>query len=272
MSTKIHNKVIDEIAAAGKGITRFLRYTGDGEPLIHPNLSSLISYAFEHTSLPINLTTNGSFLTLPTANQLVNAGVRVFDISIDAATEETYRLVRVGGDYSTVVNNVLSVIEEFRKDERVSIVVSFVRQQLNEKEVSEFQKFWSSNGVRRVIIRNGHSAAGSIPAKAIELWKSAPKVRTACLYPWERLVVKADGEVTYCPADWHHIAGMGNIEFQSLLSIWQSEVLRKLRFEHVHNKLNPDSLCGQCPDWSVIQWPHEANTYASLMHEIEREI
>jgi radical SAM protein with 4Fe4S-binding SPASM domain len=272
MPVELHSKIIDEISSSGKGITRYLRYTGDGEPLIHPELSSMISYARKTVDLPINLTTNGSFLSEQKFEDLAKSGVNVFDVSIDAATEDTYSKIRVGGDFTEVTRNTLNAVKRSKFMDGVSVVVSFVKQDLNHHEVNQFTEFWKDAGVKDVVIRNGHSAAGAIKSRALELWESAPKPRTACLYPWERLVVKADGEITYCPADWHHIAGVGNLKTSSIAEVWTSDALKKLREDHVQNTLAENSFCGKCPDWSVIKWPNEGRSYATLMHELASEI
>ena len=80
----LHVKLIDEIATTGRGHCLYIRYTGDGEPLLHPNLPDMLRHAVERTGLPVNLTTNGILLTEQRAEQLVDAGVSVIDISIDA--------------------------------------------------------------------------------------------------------------------------------------------------------------------------------------------
>jgi radical SAM protein with 4Fe4S-binding SPASM domain len=271
MTLEMHKKIIDEIKEVGEDITRYIRYTGDGEPLIHPNLVAMIKYASDNLPIPINLTTNGSFLTDRKVVDLIESGVSLFDISIDAASEATYSKIRVGGDFNQVVTNAVNAIARAKEKNNVSVAVSFVRQDLNEHEVDDFSKFWKEAGARDVIIRNGHSAAGSIKKRAAEMWLDAPTKRTPCLYPWERLVVKADGEITYCPADWHHIAGVGNLKTSTIAEVWKSEALNKLREQHNSGTLDPNSFCGKCPDWSVIKWPSQGRSYASLMHEIAAE-
>jgi len=271
MPFSIHKKAVDEISNEGRGKTRYIRYSGDGEPLIHPKLEDLVSYCWDKLQLPINLTTNGSFLTREKAISLFESGVKVIDVSIDAATPSTYEKVRVGGNFEQVVTNTNEAISASSGYPKTSVVVSFVKQNQNYTEVKQFKDYWERQGVRQVIIRNSHSAAGAIENKALELWASAPKERTACLYPWERLVIKSDGEITYCPVDWHHQAGVGNILVKSLKEIWDSKELFELRKNHANGILDDKSqrLCLKCPDWSVINWPHENATYASLMHELE---
>lgn len=270
MSVSMHNKVIDEISESGKNVTRFIRYSGDGEPLIHPKISELIKYARSKLDIPIALTTNGSFLTESRILSLIAAGVTMFDVSIDAVKQDTYEKIRIGGKFLEVVENTKNLVN-LTTNTKVTVAVSFVKQELNQGEEESFRRFWSNNGVKNIIIRNGHSAAGAIKSKSDELWASAPSKRKPCLYPWERLVIKADGEVTYCPVDWHHIAGIGSIESSSISDIWQSKDMNDLRSAHNSGDFTKHSFCAKCPDWSVIKWPTEGRSYATLMHEIAEE-
>ena len=38
------NKMVDEVAKYGKNITKYIRYTGNGEPLVHPKSYEMIQY------------------------------------------------------------------------------------------------------------------------------------------------------------------------------------------------------------------------------------
>ena len=85
------------------------------------------------------------------------------------------------------------------------------------------------------------------------------------------MVLKADGELTYCPADWHHIAGIGNFATSTIQDIWQGKAMQELREAHLRGKFEKGSFCAECPDWSVIKWPNEGRSYATVMHEFEEE-
>ena len=36
INPEINKKMVDEVAKHGKGITKYIRYTSNGEPLVHP--------------------------------------------------------------------------------------------------------------------------------------------------------------------------------------------------------------------------------------------
>lgn len=263
-----HHRLIDEIATTGAGHCRFLRYTGDGEPLLHPQLPDLVAYAYEKTRLPINVTTNGMLLTEERARTLIAAGVQVFDVSIDAHSQEVYGAVRVKGILSVTHECTHRLIEFARQSNgRSKVMVSFVRQDINLHEADEFERYWRAAGADYVVLRNQHSCAGSVADMTQALWATAPPVRKPCLYPWERLVLKADGKFTYCPADWLHQAEIGSIESSSAAEIWQGEQMQALRRAHLTDDFSRHQFCGKCPDWQVIKWPEEGRSYASVMHE-----
>lgn len=266
-----HHSLIDEIATVGAGHCKFLRYTGDGEPLLHPQLPELIAYAFQKTGLSINVTTNGMLLTEERCRALIDAGVQVFDVSMDAHSQEVYGQVRVKGDLAVTHECTHRLIRMAKASGgRSKVMVSFVRQPLNLHEAEEFERYWRAAGADYVVLRNQHSCAGSVPDMTRELWARAPAVRKPCLYPWERLVLKADGKFTYCPADWLHQAEIGSIETATAAEVWQGEAMQALRNAHVTGDFSGHSFCGGCPDWQVIKWPEEGRSYASVMHEFEK--
>lgn len=263
-----HHRLIDEIATVGAGHCRFLRYTGDGEPLLHPQLPELVKYAFDRTGLPINVTTNGMLLTEERARALIDAGIQVFDVSIDAHSQEVYGQVRVKGDIKLTyecTHRLISLVQESGRSAKV--MVSFVRQPLNMHEADDFERYWKAAGADFVVMRNQHSCAGSVPDMTAKLWEQAPPARKPCLYPWERLVLKADGQFTYCPADWLHQAEIGSIESSTAAEVWQGQALQDLRRAHLSADFSNHPFCGKCPDWHVIKWPDEGRSYASVMHE-----
>lgn len=268
MPVEWHRKLVDEIVAVGIGHCRFVRYTGDGEPLLHPQLADMIADMVTRTGIPVNLTTNGMLLTEERAVALLDAGVGVFDVSIDAHSQDVYAQVRVNGNLAVTQACTHRLIALAKAGGgRSKVMVSFVRQPLNAHEADAFEAYWKAAGADFVVMRNQHSCAGSMPEMTAAMWAAAPAVRKPCLYPWERLVLKADGLFTYCPADWHHLAEIGHIAESTVQAVWQGEAMQALRAAHLSGDFSDHSFCGNCPDWSVIRWPSEGRSYASVMHE-----
>lgn len=266
----LHKKLIDEVATDGKDVCKYLRYTAQGDPLLHPGFVEMIKYAALNSETSINITTNGVALTEKKAKALLDAGVDVFDISIDAYSEETYARVRKKGDLKVTRSNVLKLIDLIQKESyRCKVVVSFVEQPLNKHETADFEKYWNDKGADYVVIRRMHSCAGANDEIAQQM-REKNKLRKPCLYPWERLVLSSTGQVGFCPADWKYEAKITSFEDNTIKEIWQSEFMQKLREAHLNNDFSDFSFCGQCPDWAAMRWPDEGRSYSDMMQEFKQ--
>lgn len=269
LDPELHRKLIDEVARDGKGICKYLRYTGQGETLLHPNFIEMIEYAAKHSGVPINITTNGMLLTEKKAKVLLEAGVDVFDISIDANTPETYAIVRKKGDLNITRPNVLKLIELIKKGHyKTKVVVSFVEQPLNQHESSGFEKFWKDAGADYIVIRRLHSCAGSKEKVAAKMKDVIKGERRPCVYPWERVVLSPTGQVGFCPADWKYQAKIAYFKDKTIKEIWQGEFMQRLRNAHLNNDFSGHAFCGNCPDWSAVRWPNEGRAYSNMMQEL----
>jgi len=267
LSPQLHDKMVREIKESGLTACRFVRYTGEGETLLHPQIMDFLA-AMSGIGMPTTLTTNGMLLSDERCSQLIEAGTSAVDISIDAFRPETYAKIRVGGELEIVKEGVLRLIAKNKAaGGKMKIMVSFIHQDDNTGEAEPFKTYWNEKGVDLVFVRNLHSCAGLMQDTARMLWEKAPKPRTPCLYPWERLLLKADGLVDYCPSDWKHGSNVGNFAESTIVDIWQGPAMTALRQAHVANDFSCHPLCAKCPDWSTTYWPDEGRTYATAIHE-----
>lgn len=271
LDIELHKKLIDEIATDGLGICQYIRYTANGETLIHPKFDEMIEYAGKYSKTRINVTTNGVLLTDKKSKKLLDAGVNVFDISLDAYSDETYSKVRVKGDLSKVRPNVLNLIKLIKEGSYdAKLVVSFVEQPLNMHETKQFEDFWKNAGADFVVIRRLHSAAGAkdgIKSKMEEGLKNVE--RKPCLYPWERLVVTPEGDLGFCPAGWTGESHFIDFNKTTIKEAWQSKFMNSLREAHLSNNYKGFDFCKQCPDWIHTKWPDEqGKNYSDMMQEL----
>jgi MoaA/NifB/PqqE/SkfB family radical SAM enzyme len=101
---------VAEVAEFGPGCIQYLRYTGCGEPLLHPRLFEMLEVAVQGAGCQVSLTTNGTLLGEQAVERLLATGVDAVDISLDAFTPETYAKIRVKGDLAATRANVLRLI------------------------------------------------------------------------------------------------------------------------------------------------------------------
>ena len=202
----LNDKMIEEVRLHGQGKTRYIRYAANGEPLAHPSGYDMIEAAVKHSGVYVTLTTNGTIMNEKRTQKLLESGVHLIDISIDAFSPETYAKIRVKGDLNVTQANVLRLLQWVRESNAsTKVVVSFVEQPSNRHEVGDFERYWKDQGADFVIIRRLHSCSGAIVELADIRRKAQTKQhRRPCLYPWERIVVNARGDLAFCPSDWVH--------------------------------------------------------------------
>jgi pyruvate-formate lyase-activating enzyme len=273
LTVELNQKLVDEVREHGAGHTQYIRYTSNGEPLLHAKIFEMLAYAKAHSGTTVTLTTNGTALTATNVERLLETGVDLVDISIDALTPEVYAKIRVKGNLEITRRNVLRLLERRTAlGHHVKVVTSFVEQPGNTHEMQAFHDFWTAQGVDYVVLRRLHSAAGAVSAVAEAMWADVqPEARTPCVYPWERVVLGPSGQLAFCPADWTHGAVFTDFREVTIRETWQGEFYRKLREAHLSNNFSCHSFCGNCPDWKATRWPHEGRAYADMVEDFRRE-
>lgn len=272
VNPELNAKLVDEVRDHGKGHTLYIRYASNGEPLTHPHIYEMLDYAKRHSGAMVTLTTNGKLMVESRIERLLNAGVDVIDISLDAFSPEVYTKVRVGGNLLVTRANVLRLIALIR-EQRAStkVVVSYVEQPLNRHETDDFERFWKDAGANYVVVRRLHSCSGANPelAEQRRAENDAAGPRRPCLYPWERIVLNARGDLSFCPSDWVHGSFITDYRTTTIKEVWQGEFYRRLREAHLSNNYSCHGFCGQCPDWKSTRWPVEGRSYANMMEEFK---
>jgi pyruvate-formate lyase-activating enzyme len=270
LDPELNAKAIDEVATAGRGIVRQVRYTSEGEPLLNPALFGMLDKAVRRSGTFVSLTTNGTLLTAERVERLLATGLNLVDVSLDALTPDTYATIRVNGRLDTTRAGVLRLIAAAREaGVSTRIVVSYIEQPANAHETADFERFWREAGAHDVVIRRQHSASGAITTVADELrTKAASRTRRPCVFPWERIVLKPRGVLSFCPADWTHGSSLADYRETTIAALWQGREYDALRQAHLTNVYGGHPFCEQCPDWQETRWPDEGPSYATLVERL----
>jgi len=270
LETELNQKLVDEVRDHGRPHCKYIRYTGEGESLVHPKAYDMLDYAVENSGVYVTLTTNGTIMVEKRIRKLLASGVHMIDISIDAFKPETYAKIRVNGDLTKTRANVINLLKWIRETgAKTKVIVSFVEQGLNRTEAGDFESFWKDQGAHHVVIRRLHSAAGAVVNIAEIMHKKGETLpRRPCVYPWERIVLNPRGFISFCPADWTHGSTVVDYRTTTVRETWNGAFYEALRKAHLTNEYGKHQFCGQCPDWQEIRWPHEGRAYADLVEEL----
>jgi MoaA/NifB/PqqE/SkfB family radical SAM enzyme len=269
LDPSLNDKMIDEVRRHGQGKTQYIRYASNGEPLVHPQGYDMIQAAVDYSGVYVTLTTNGKIMNEKRTQRLLESGVHLIDISIDAFSSDTYAKIRVNGNLEVTRENVLRLIRWVKESEaKTKVVVSFVEQSQNAHEVADFVNYWNDQGADYVVIRRLHSCSGAVEELATQRRSElSSTTRRPCLYPWERVVINARGDLAFCPSDWVHGSYVANYWDTTINAEWQGAFYRALRRAHITNDYSEHAFCGNCPDWSATRWPHQGRSYADMVEE-----
>ena len=269
----LNSKMVDEVRTHGGGATQYIRYASNGEPLVHPCAYDMLDEAVRYSGVYVTLTTNGTIMNETRTTQLLDAGVHMIDVSIDAFHDETYARIRRNGKLHVTRGNVQRLLRWVHESRAVTkVAVSFVEQPENAAEAADFERFWTDEGADAVIVRRQHSCSGAmVPLADLRRNLVASVPRKPCLYPWERIAVTAAGDLAFCPSDWVHGSRLADYRETTILETWHGSAYAALRRAHLTGDYRAHGFCGQCPDWEATRWPHEGRSYADLIGEFAGE-
>jgi MoaA/NifB/PqqE/SkfB family radical SAM enzyme len=222
------------------------KFGGFEESLLYPSFARL-ARRFIDGNVPVHLTTNGTLITpelMPLLQEL-----NTLYVSIDAATEKTYRKLR-GGNFHQLVTDVSKLAEGFHG---LKLGVSFIRNPANLAEESIFIDYWLQR-VDLVILY----ALATFDKDHYEIdhpFIDIPDTRVVCSSPWRDTYVLPNGDVSLCcqtlaMTGRHDIPIMGNLLDQSLHEIWNGDRYAKYRDALLNEDWDAVPFCKQCPLWS----------------------
>ncbi|MGA2041211.1 MAG: radical SAM protein [Bryobacteraceae bacterium] len=240
---------------------------GLGEPFMDPRIFDRIEYCHRH-SIATLLSTNGTFLDERLAGRVLDSPLDEITLSFDGARKETFEFYRKGAKFEKVRDNFVRFARmKHERRSKLQVVVQMVCMEGNAGEVGDFLNFWSGlPGVDQVRIKEdetnlmrpdaGHAAGD---------WKHP------CHYLWRGpMYVKQNGDVYPCCQSYMlDGAPLGNLAGHSLVEIWNSAEMERMRRLHVAGRGGEVDVCSRC----CTTIPHPALVIGSLVlhgHAVRR--
>lgn len=250
----IFTRVADEVASHKGAI---LRFTCDGEPLLHPRILDMVEYAKNHNLRPVTINTNGLLLDKKMIDNLLDRKVDVIEVSINAHTKEGYYKLRRRNDYDEIVARIHYLIKtrDSRSNYETKIMVSIINQREVENEVTDFVKYWTPL-VDKVITRTYTSFRGMVNSTKEPFDKEAE--RCPCLMLWRRITLNSEGKLRFCFNDWRNqsvMMDMRNID--SIEEVWRGKEYQRLRQLHLERRFNEIPYCANCTTWYLLKWDYD---------------
>jgi pyruvate-formate lyase-activating enzyme len=256
MEMPVFRKIVDEMSDHPGSILRLIAW---GEPLCHPELVDAIAYAANTApGCPVTLITNGYRMPPDRSRAMMEAGLGLIEISIDATTEDAYRRVRFSSHtdaFDTVEGNVREMARlrgELGLGTRIA--VSFIEYPTEQSRLdyAAFATRWEG-GVDEVIRRPAHTFKGvlSLPRR------EGP--RPPCYGLWARCNINPWGEINVCFNDWENRYVLGDLRTPdtTIAGVWRGPRLVELRADQCRGRFH--GICEICRDYNPDAWsrPYE---------------
>jgi radical SAM protein with 4Fe4S-binding SPASM domain len=257
MDDELFEKVVAEIAEHPQ-VRTFVPML-QNEPLLDKRLFDKIARFREVTGgrVRVELVTNGAFLTDEVIDQIRRVRLDILDISLDAATRETYEQIRVGLDFDQVIAGVERAIAADLPD--TSIFVRLVRQRANVHEVREFSRRWRARGVS-VFIYSAHDRAGSVERfddRVRFSERELPVLQRAerrvsriwfrhCPIPFAMTNILHNGDMLMCVHDWGRKVVLGNVRDATIAELWNGDRMREIRRLVSERRYGDVPACRDC--------------------------
>ncbi|OIO36928.1 MAG: hypothetical protein AUJ74_00325 [Candidatus Omnitrophica bacterium CG1_02_44_16] len=201
-----------------------------GEPLLNKDIFRMIAYAKENGISYTKVATNGFFLTQKASKMLLLSGLDHLSVSLDGASEDTYKVFRKGGCFHRVLSNIRSCV--YQKKELMSkmkIEAQFIIMKHNESELKHAVKLSKRLGVDiirlKTLLVKKKAWAKFLPVSEKYSRYSKKPHFLGCRKPLSELVINSDGTVLPCC----YIVGLRPIKKYSLGNIRKSSLVDILK-------------------------------------------
>lgn len=237
--------LIDQVAA--EGTTGLLLGVGS-EGLLYKGIEEVIQYAKDSGVMDVILMTNGTLLTPEFSEFLVRQEVSRVCISVDAATPETYEIVRGKNELDRVEKNIKGLAAARKKlDSALPIVrLSFCVVEENRHEQVDFREKW-----REIVDYidfqkvNDLNYVGREDEADIPDTESENEDKPFCTKPFGYLNVWSNGDISPCCTFYGKSLAFGNIKENTLAEVYDGEKMADLRDQFLgKKKLN--RVCQVC--------------------------
>ncbi len=227
---RLYKKIINDLSVMPEKI-RTLRLYADGEPLLHPHLPEMISYAKQTGRFgQIDLTSNGTLLTKRIIQGIVDAGLDKIFISVPETYSVRY-LFRLGGLYNYSRG-------------KCKIHAKFIGEEDNEKFYEDFSDISDYMSIENRINCWPNFDAGDNPD--VGIYGNPLTNIKVCPYPLYSLKINSDGTVSVCFIDWPHKMIVGDLGNESFYDIWNGKKLRNFRVMQLKGLRGLHPFCGNC--------------------------
>ena len=206
-----------------------------GECSVNVEFLKMVEMADKANILDIRSITNGLPLTEQKIEAVMESDIRIYSISVDAGTAESYKKLKGQDGFDKLVHLVKHASNHKKKLGR-----NFPLLRVSYYPSPE------TTGEEQIFVNTFKDYVDFIDIQEFKDIRDLGNhdLRDDCRMPFRRLAIFADGRVAPCCSLYSNNVIVGNINEQSLKEIWDGEKINTLREELLSN--NPRAICKTC--------------------------
>jgi radical SAM protein with 4Fe4S-binding SPASM domain len=257
----LYRKCIDDLAEFPQKV-KMLRFAATGEPLLHPEIAEMVSYAkAQNIAHSIDIVTNGSLLTEALSLQLINAGLDQLRISVQGLSSKAYfDVAQVKFNFEELVKKVRFF---YNNRQTTKIYVKIIDIDLSEREkrlfLTTFGNISDTIAIEQLtpaVPRIDYSKLTEKSLSHAKHGKGDVPEGEVCPQPFYLLQVNPDGNVTHC-CSMETAFVTGNCRSEKLLDIWQGKKLLGIQRLQLFKKKWKNRVCASCEEYKYAMLPED---------------
>lgn len=241
MDSKLFKKIIDELSDSPTETVSLYFY---GESLLHKEFSEFLKIA-KSAKLNIFLSTNGLVLNKKIAKAIIDNSLDLMTISCDSLDPDTYRKIRRGGDFKTLQTNIKNFLR-LKGKKKPEVVLQFIKFPNYAFEPEKIRQYWQNYDVK-IVMHPLHNWLGDVDEVNKMLSRKNKKENLGrCDQAWRHAVICWDGRVVSCCNFYDAQVVFGDLNKQSLKSIWEGKAAAEFRKKHTLLPRSEIKECATC--------------------------
>lgn len=248
MDYELFKKVVDESAELG---CKSIKITGFGEPFIDKNIFEKIKYVKSKNIPYVCLFTNGSLLKNEHILKILDSGLDEIFFSIDTSIKDNYEKIRRGLSFEKTDSAVIGIqhLKQNKHAKKPKVSINAVNCG-NEMDINSLYKRYEKI-VDRISVQIAHNWTSD--QENITMFKDNNDfLEYPCPYPYFYMMIRYNGDISICCFDYDSKTILGNVNEDSLKSLWEGSAMikiRKLMEQGDRIKIKACNRCSQYPNW-----------------------
>jgi MoaA/NifB/PqqE/SkfB family radical SAM enzyme len=231
--------LVEDVARQMRELNLRMRYLHEmGEPLLYKRLPEAINL------FPgVCVSTNATLLNEDLSRDLLATTLSRIRLCIDTLRPEVYPIVRKGGRFEVVVENIRRFLEMSRGRKIVVEIQRMITKPTHGESSRDFREFFRLDRYPQATVIQ-KTCEGLDTAEVTELHQAY----YGCFQgtPWQWFVILCNGDVTHCCYDYDGTQKLGNLREKGIAEIARSPFLETIDDAFRRHDFSALPRCAEC--------------------------